>query len=267
MKMIKIPKQDELDSFVKSRFYALIDEQDSSRLDRAIEEYERVVPFGIDQNIEQSSQKISSDAHLIMRLVATFYLKTTFSALKIDTDDENIKESLKDGNIGTAGRIIKMYTGSSLTDERELLSGRWSSEPRMALFDNSSNSSEPVFVTTKLDALCSHHFIRFGQEQDSKSYVVVGYIPRKKLGGISKINRFVNWCARRGWLQEDLTRYIGKKIEKVFETDSVFVSLSNLKHGCTAYRGACDSEATVSTTYLSGDFKHNKSLIPKRYLS
>ncbi len=265
--MLKIATEDELDEFVRSRFYAEVAE-DRGRFESALKEYLLLKPFRVNQNIKESSQKISDDAHFVMRLVATFYMKEALLSLKIDLEDENIREDLQNGNIGTAGRIVKMYSGSTLKDERELLSGRWSDEPRMATFKNSNKNSSPVFVTTKLDAVCSHHFIRFGADRYSDaSTVVVGYIPRDKLGGISKINRFVNWCARRGWLQEELTEYIGKKIERVFETDSVFVALLDIRHGCTAYRGACDEEASVSTLYKSGEFSTDDTLVPHRFCS
>ena len=94
---------------------------------------------------------------------------------------------------------------------------------------------------------------------------MVGYIPENKLGGISKINRFVEWCARRGWLQEDLTEFIGKEVEKAFETSSVYVALLNNKHGCASTRGACDREASTSTIYMSGKFKDDLDLIPARF--
>jgi GTP cyclohydrolase I len=136
----------------------------------------------------------------------------------------------------------------------------------MASFPNDKEMHDPVFVKTKLDAMCSHHFIRFGDDhKDEDSFVVIGYIPRKRLGGISKINRFVDWCARRGWLQEDLGIYIGKKIEEAFETDSVYVALVNNKHGCASTRGACDREAATTTIYATGEFKSNPETIPLRF--
>ena len=200
-----------------------------------------------------------------MRLTSQFYMTKVLAALKIDLNDSNIAEDISTGNIGTAGRIAKLFAASSMIDTTELMSGRWNPKPRMASFPN-DGKTEPVFVTTRLDAVCSHHFIRFGDENsDPNSLVVVGYIPENKLGGISKINRFVEWCASRGWLQESLTDYIGKEVEKAFETGSVYVALLNNKHGCASTRGAADREASTSTFYKSGKFLENPELIPSQF--
>lgn len=260
------PTQQELDAFVRERFFCHFGHEEEGRLHAALEEYSAVQAFRINENIYESGQSMSAEAHYVLRLHAMFYMAKVLDALKIDQNDPNIMEQIECGNLGTAGRIAKMYAAEHPDDDRELMSGRWNREPRMATFPNNAQTHEPVFVTTQLDAVCSHHFIRFGQDQaDEHSMVVVGYIPRGKLGGISKINRFVNWCARRGWLQEDLTRYIGSKIMKTFETDSVYVGLFNLKHGCTAYRGACDINASTSTIFVSGDFEKDRSLIPLKF--
>lgn len=261
-----IADQEALDAFVRQRFFRHFGREDEAALAAALEEYRALRPFRVNENIHESGQSLSEAAHYVMRLHTMFYMGRVLDALKIDREDPNVMEEPEQGNIGTAGRIAKMYTGAVPEDERELMSGRWNPEPRMATFPNTAENHEPVFVTTKLDAVCSHHFIRFGQDQsDAGSVVVVGYVPREKLGGISKINRFVNWCARRGWLQEDLTRYIGNKIMQTFETDSVYIGLFNLKHGCAAFRGACDSNASTSTTFVTGDFERNRSLIPLKF--
>lgn len=258
--------QEALDAFVRQRYFHHFGREDEAGLAAALEEYRALQPFRVNENIHESGQTLSEEAHYVMRLHAMFYMGRVLDALKIDRNDPNVREEPSLGNLGTAGRIAKMYAGADPEDERELMSGRWNPEPRMATFPNGAQTHEPVFVTTQLDAVCSHHFIRFGQDQaDPGSVVVVGYIPREKLGGISKINRFVNWCARRGWLQEDLTRYIGKKIMQTFETESVYVGLFNLKHGCTAFRGACDINASTSTSYVTGEFERDRSLIPLKF--
>ena len=258
--------QPALDAFVRERFFCRFERCNEEDFNAALQEYAAVRTFRVNENLYESGQELSETAHYVMRLHATFYMGRVLEALKVDQSDPNIIEQLECGNLGTAGRIAKMYAGNDPEDDRELMSGRWNREPRMATFPNTTQTHEPVFVTTQLDAVCSHHFIRFGPERsDAASVVVVGYIPRLKLGGISKINRFVNWCARRGWLQEDLTRYIGGKIVEVFETASVYVGLFNLKHGCTAHRGACDVDASTSSVYVSGEFERDRTLIPRRY--
>jgi len=251
--------------FIKKRFFLEFD-CNEDEFEKYYQEYQNIKPFKANENIFETGQNISKEAHYILRLATTYHMKEVLKALKIDLDDSNVKEDLQEGNIGTFGRIAKMFSGAYLDDTDELMSGRFNKPPRMAVFPNENNNHNPVFVKTDLNAVCSHHFIRFGEDYfDEDSFIVIGYIPRDYLGGISKINRFVNWCARRGWLQEDLTKYIATQIEKNFKTDSVYVGLFNLKHGCTAYRGACDIRSGTTTIYVSGEFKTNPDLIPPKY--
>ncbi|NPA55023.1 MAG: hypothetical protein GXO40_01495 [Epsilonproteobacteria bacterium] len=251
--------------FIKKRFFMEFDCSDEE-FEEFYAQYNKIKPFGVNENIFEIGQDISKEVHYILRLATTYHMREVLKALKINLDDANIQEDLENGNIGTFGRIAKMFSGAYADDTTEFMSGRFNQPPRMAVFPNTHNNHNPVFVKTDLNAVCSHHFVRFGEDYaDENSFVVIGYIPREYIGGISKINRFVNWCARRGWLQEDLTEYIGKQIEQNFQTDSVYVGLFNLKHGCSSYRGANDTQSSTTTTYVSGQFKKNPELIPPKY--
>jgi len=252
--------------FIKERFFIKFPKYSEKEFEQFYQEYQKIKPFKANENIFESGQSISEEAHYILRLSATYHMREVLKSLKIDLNDPNISEQLESGNIGTFGRIAKMFSGSDLDDTNELMSGRFNKPPRMAVFPNENQNYNPVFVKTDLNAVCSHHFIRFGEDYfDDNSFIVIGYIPKDYLGGISKINRFVNWCARRGWLQEDLTKYIAKQIENNFKTESVYVGLFNMKHGCTAFRGACDIRSGTTTIYVSGEFKTNLDLIPPKY--
>lgn len=262
---MEIINNEKMRAFVIERFFIKYPELTEDDFSKFLTEYEQLEPFAPNGNIFEEGQEISNEAHYIMRLITTYYLKQAMISMKIDLTDDNVAEDIDSGNIGTSGRVAKVWCGYDTEDTSEALSGRWNKKPRMASFPN-TGKTDPVFVTTRLDAVCSHHFIRFGDDnEDENSLVVVGYIPEKRLGGISKINRFVEWCARRGWLQEDLTEYIGKEIEKAFETSSVYVALLNNKHGCASTRGSNDREASTSTRYTSGKFKENTNLIPSRF--
>ena len=251
--------------FIKKRFLLKF-QYSEDEFEKYYQEYQNIKPFRVNENIFETNQTISQEAHYILRLSTTYKMKEVLEALKIDLNDENISENLENENIGTFGRIAKMFCGADLEDTNELMSARFNKPPRMAVFPNKNENHNPVFVKTDLNAVCSHHFIRFGEDYfDENSFVVIGYIPQKYLGGISKINRFVNWCARRGWLQEDLTKYIADKIKENFKTDSVYVGMFNLKHGCTSFRGACDTRSGTTTIYVSGEFKTNSDLIPPKY--
>ena len=235
----------------------------------AKENYLRLKPFAPDSNIWESRQSVDDNTHLFMRLLTQYYLTLAFDANLIDLTNENVKEDLSVGNIGTPGRVAKCWCGKNTDDNTETLSGRWIKPPRMAYFQGEDNPNQrPIFIETQIRSVCSHHFIEFNNNPFyENSFVVVGYIPKDGIrGGISKITRFVrDYISRRAWLQEDLTEKIGKEIEKHFKTDSVYVSLKNILHGCSWTRGANDQDAKTSTEYISGKFLENPDLVPERY--
>ena len=232
-------------------------------------EYSNIREFAPHGNVWEAGQSISDEAHYIMRLATQYYIRQAFKAMKVDLTDENVKEDLSTGNIGTPGRIAKMWCSSNTSDTSEMLSGRWIKEPRMASFQREDNpDQQPIWIETQVRAVCSHHFIGFhNNPKDDDSFVIVGYIPEKGIkGGISKISRFVrDYASRRAWLQEDLCDYIGKKIQEQFQSNSVYVIMKKINHGCAWTRGANDQDASTTTTFISGKFKEDKSLIPEKY--
>ena len=231
--------------------------------------YSNVVPFAPHMNLWESGQEMTAGAHYIMRIYTQLLLSEVFKAMKIDLRDENVKECSESGNIGTPGRLAKMWCGANLEDNSEMLSGRWIKEPRMASFQRDEEPNQtPVWIETQIRAVCSHHFIGFqNNPNDKDSFVVVGYIPEKGIkGGLSKISRFVrDYASRRPWLQEDLCTYVGNKIKEKFKSESVYVAMHKINHGCTWTRGANDQDAGTTTTFISGKFVENPNLIPEKY--
>ena len=231
--------------------------------------YSNIVPFAPHMNLWESGQEVTAGAHYIMRIYTQLLLSEVFKAMKIDLRDENVKECVESGNIGTPGRLAKMWCGANLDDNSEMLSGRWIKEPRMASFQRDEEPNQtPVWIETQIRAVCSHHFIGFqNNPNDKDSFVVVGYIPEKGIkGGLSKISRFVrDYASRRPWLQEDLCTYVGNKIKEKFKSESVYVAMHKINHGCTWTRGANDQDAGTTTTFISGKFAENPNLIPEKY--
>lgn len=254
----------ECKKFIKERY-----DLKFTNFNKFLKEYEELKDFAPDGNVWESGQTISEECHYIMRLSAQYYLTEAFKAMKIDLNDENVKEDLSVGNIGTPGRIAKMYCNSNINDNSEMLAGRWMKEPRMASFQRDlEDNQQPIWIETQIRAVCSHHFIGFqNNPNDDDSIVVVGYIPENGVkGGLSKISRFVrDFSSRRPWLQEDLSNYIGQKIKESFKSDSVYVLMRKINHGCTWTRGANDQDAGTTTTYISGKFVEDKNLIPEKY--
>lgn len=255
MKDFNVLTQECLD-WVEERF-----KKKYNNYEETLEKYKELKDFKISENVFNINENFTNEIHFIMRLITQYHMECVFRAMKIDMCDSNVT-----GETGTPYRVVKTWTGADLNDDTELMSGRWVTKPKLTCFPNESGRHDPVFVEVEINAVCSHHLIRWGVDySDENSKVVIGYIPREFVGGLSKISRAVNYLASRGHLQEEATRLIGKMIEEEFKTDSVFVGLFNMKHGCQSYRGIKDVRGATTTQYKSGDFLTDPSKIPSKY--
>jgi len=199
---------------------------------------------------------IDKETHFVLRLVATWHVEKALSALKFDTtNDDNLKVDTTTANIGSAGRIVKVWAGNTLDAEniREYGDGRFTKMPRLAAFPTSeSDRKKPVTVTITnagIGSVCSHHFLPFSITNDHNSKIVISYIPKDKLLGLSKIGRFVEWCLNRPSLQEEVTSLIYEKISEIAETKDVYVGLFELLHSCENTRGAKQQSTTTTEDY------------------
>lgn len=243
--------------WVRERYITKFNSNDLSKILKEFEEdwvkYENLKPFAPNGNVFEN-QDCTNEVHYIMRLCTQYYLTEAFRAMRINLDDDNVKEDLKNGNIGTFGRIAKVWCGSNIDDDRELGGGRWSKKPRIATFPNKSNSKIPITKRVDIISNCSHHFISFNSISRPESYAIVSYIPDKKVLGISKLQRMADWVSQRFFLQEDLTKMLYDEISKVAETESVYVGLFNMVHGCESTRGAKSRDGSFTSEYYGGLF-------------
>ncbi|WP_068474016.1 GTP cyclohydrolase I [Saccharicrinis aurantiacus] len=213
-------------------------------------EYNNLSDFNISDNVE-SVGGISEEAHFIMRIVTEYHLKQAFKAMKIDMNDPNVG-----GEKGTPYRMTKMYCGNGLDDDSELLSGRWSNRPNMASFPNENQQKFPITKRVDIVSVCSHHVAPFSTLFREDAYAIISYIPDRMVLGISKLQRIVDWVARRGHLQENLTKMIYDEVSKAAESTSVFVRLSGLVHTCESLRGTQSNEGAFTSEYYGGDFEN-----------
>lgn len=209
----------------------------------------------IDQENEfVKGESIKPEIHWIMRSLTQYYITEAFRAMKIDLEDPNIAVNAL--GKGTPGRIAKMWCGNDPEDTTELLSGRWNKEPALSVFPN-DGLEDAIEKQVDVVAVCSHHFLPFSTYEGGKG--IIKYVPKERVLGISKLQRFVTWASRRGWLQEDLTNYIGNTIKRIAHTDDVYVRLEGLVHGCERYRGAAAKDGHLTTEFKSGVFKEKKN--------
>ncbi len=110
------------------------------------------------------------------------------------------------------------------------------------------NHNELVLIRDiEFHSMCEHHFAPFF------GVAHVGYIPDKKITGLSKIARTVEGYAKRFQVQERLTNEIADAIEEVLEPKGVMVIIE-AKHMCMCGRGIKKSSASTATSSVRGTF-------------
>lgn len=240
---------DEAIDFVKNRY------QGVSPFEEAFELYVLLPDFAPDANITEATANYNVDVQTIVRLMTQYYLTLAFKAMKVDLDNPNVQELPEHGNIGTPGRIAKVWCGASLSDDSELGCGRWTKKPRIASFPNTS-TDQNIPITKRIDIIsnCSHHGITFSTLARPDSYAYISYIPDEHVLGISKLQRLANWISKRFWLQEDLTNALYKEIAEVAKTESVYVKIVNATHGCESFRGSQSNDGAFSSEMYGGKF-------------
>lgn len=157
------------------------------------------------------------------------------TTLGLDLADDSLQE--------TPHRIAKMYVN-------EIFSGLdYATFPSLSVIDNKMGADEMVKVSDiSLTSTCEHHFVVID------GTATVAYIPNKKIIGLSKINRVVQFFAQRPQVQERLTRQILVALQTVLGTDNVAVSI-NAVHYCVKSRGIKDANSRTGTTALGGVFR------------
>ncbi len=120
-----------------------------------------------------------------------------------------------------------------------------------ALFD--SDMSELVITKDiELYSMCEHHLLPF----IGKCHV--GYLPNKKVIGLSKIARIIDFFARRLQIQERLTGEIALCIEQITGARGVAVIIE-AKHLCMMMRGVEKQNSIMTTSAMLGEIKNNPS--------
>ena len=155
--------------------------------------------------------------------------------LGMDLSNDSIKDTPK--------RIAKMYVN-------EVFSGLdLANFPRITVIDNQMSYDQMVVVQNIQSlSVCEHHF------QTIDGVATVACIPNKKVIGLSKINRIVQFFSRRPQVQERLTKQIADCLQYVLNTEHVAVHI-NARHYCVIARGVQDSHSSTATSDLRGHFK------------
>ena len=196
-------------------------------LGKRVQEY--LIANGVETPILESKLNESEKIDLIKD-----NMETVIDVLGLDRQDDSIG--------GTADRVAKMYVS-------ELCFGlSYNRFPKITTFDNKMKYDQMVIQKDiTFHSLCEHHFVNFnGMAQ-------VAYIPKDKVIGLSKLNRVVNFFARRPQVQERLNEQIYYALQYVLGTDDIAV-LMDAEHLCVKSRGIGDQQSGMTTSKLGGAF-------------
>lgn len=152
----------------------------------------------------------------------------------LDLTDDSLK--------GTPERVAKMYID-------EIFSGlNPKNKPKVALFDNKYQYNQMlVEKNISFYSNCEHHFVPI------IGTAHVAYISSGKVIGLSKLNRIVQYYAKRPQVQERLTNQIAEELKTILKTEDVAVII-DAKHLCVSSRGIKDETSATVTSYYGGQF-------------
>ena len=157
------------------------------------------------------------------------------STLGLDLKDDSLTDTPK--------RVAKMYVN-------EIFWGLdYDAFPKATVVENKMQYNEMVVEKgVSVQSYCEHHFVNID------GLATVAYVPNKKVLGLSKMNRIVEYFSRRPQIQERLTEQIYHALSFILETENVAVMI-DAKHFCVKSRGVEDTQCSTVTSRLGGSFK------------
>jgi GTP cyclohydrolase I len=170
-----------------------------------------------------------------------FHFSEIMDTLGLDLNDDSLQ--------GTPNRVAKMYV-------EEIFAGLDpKNKPKIALFDN-KYQYEQMLVEKNITfySNCEHHFVPI----IGKAHIA--YISSGKVIGLSKLNRVVQYYAKRPQVQERLTNQIATDLQQALGTDDIAVII-DAKHLCVSSRGIKDDTSATVTAFYGGVFKQHEKIV------
>lgn len=166
------------------------------------------------------------------------HFRAIMELLGLDLTDDSLS--------GTPRRVAKMYVQEwfrGLNPEHQ---------PAVKLFENRYQYHNMLVERDiTLFSCCEHHFVPI----IGKAHVA--YLPGEHVVGLSKLNRVVQYYARRPQVQERLTRQIAEQLKRSLQTEDVAV-LIEADHLCVMSRGVNDTSSSTITAEYGGRFAENE---------
>ena len=186
---------------------------------------------------------------------------------------EEIEQMIENATVAYANFLTAVgfdYTADRQTENtprrvakawlKDLIIGSVTNEPNITTFPNDEGYDGLVIQSgIPITSMCAHHNLAF------TGFATVAYVPGEMVIGLSKLNRIVEWFARRPQMQESLTQQIHDYIADKMDCKSVAVSIA-CKHTCCSHRGIKHA-SVMSTNKFSGVFMERDNLIREELLS
>jgi len=191
----------------------------------------------IDKWVSNKNKVVSSGDMVQIEQNTEAAVQQLLEALCIDTEnDHNTKD--------TAKRVAKMFL-------HETFKGRYEAMPKVTAFPNAGNYDQ-IYLTGPITirSTCAHHF------QNIIGKCWIGIYPGKKVIGLSKFNRLVDWIASRPQIQEEMTVQIADLIEEQTQAQGIAV-IVKAEHMCLTHRGFKEHESDMTTSVMRGTFLKN----------
>lgn len=167
-------------------------------------------------------------------------MEEIYRQLLLLLEDDPTREGLRD-TPARAAQTLKFLTSGYQLDPRDVIGD--------AIFE-SSNDEMVIVNDIEVYSLCEHHLMPFFGSCH------VGYLPRGRVIGLSKIARIVDVFARRLQIQENLTCQVAECLMEVLQPAGVAVVI-RAQHLCMMMRGVAKQNSAVTTSCMLGEFRHD----------
>jgi GTP cyclohydrolase I len=193
---------------------------------------------GLETPMKPDAFKLSDDEK--KEKIASLFAEI-MDTIGLDLTDDSLR--------GTPKRVAKMYI-------EEIFSGlNPKNKPKVALFDNKYKYNQMlVEKNITFYSNCEHHFVPI----IGKAHIA--YVSSGRVIGLSKLNRIVQYYAKRPQVQERLTNQIAMDLKKILNTDDVAVII-DAKHLCVSSRGVKDDTSATVTSYYGGVFNEPHKIV------
>ena len=159
----------------------------------------------------------------------------------------------REGLIDTPNRVVELY--------RDIFSGlRSDPEEVLSVFFEETHTDPVAFTDISFNSICEHHLLPF------YGYAHIGYIPKGRVIGASKVSRLVDVLAKRPQIQERLTTQIADIVYRCLDASASYVFMS-AEHMCMTLRGAKKPDSRIITSAQRGGEHEVKQLIKTISLS